>query len=173
MHHTNHPRLADRAGILVLAVLVTIAGCASTHSQSASRGKQVVLERGHTENNQPWKLVASEQSGHLSLSLEKPSGAAYSGSTGFSAAPGAGFWMEGHGPGGSIFYYGPAPTSAVKVQLRAPGHAPILIRTKLIPAQGGLPRGRYFIVAPPSTADVSWTVTLLNATGHKVAFADF
>ncbi len=183
MRPTNR-RLAGRAGILILVALLAAGGCASPHNHPDSQGKRVVLERGHTgkrvvlerghtKQNQSWQLVASEQGHHLGLYLEEPSGTAYSGSIGFSAAPSAGFWMEGYGPGDSIFYYGPAPTSAVKVRLSAPGYAPILIPTKPIPTQDGLPHGRFFIVAPPSPAGVSWTVTLLNATDHRVAFADF
>jgi hypothetical protein len=157
--------LAAGAGTLTLVALLA-SGC-------TSGGGKVVLERGQTSQHQPWQLAASEQNGQLGLYLGNPAGTDYSGSIGFSAGPAAGFWMEGAGPGDSIFWYGPTPVKAVKVELRAPGYAPILLPTRPIPAQDGLPQGRFFIVAPPGPAGVNWKVTLLDAAGHKVPFADF
>jgi hypothetical protein len=81
--------------------------------------------------------------------------------------------MEGAGPGGFAFFYGPAPAAAVTVRLNAPGYATILVRTRPIPSRAGLPHGRFFITQVPDPGDVIWNVTLLDAAGHKVAFADF
>jgi hypothetical protein len=59
------------------------------------------------------------------------------------------------------------------VRLTAPGHAPVLVRTRPFPFRAGLPYGRFFITQPPGSAYVNWNVTPLDASGHKVAFADF
>ena len=143
-------------------------------SQPRTAGrKRVVLERGHLAQNRPWQLAASEQGGKLGLYLENPSGGDYSDAVGFTGDPGAGFWMEGSGPGSSVFYYGPVPAAAVTVRLSAPGRAPIRVPARLIPARDGLPRGRFFIVDPPGPPSVSWNVTLLDSAGHEVPFADF
>src|SRR5215475_13806885 len=141
-------------------------------SGCTSIGK-VILERGQTSRHQPWQLAASEQHGQLGLYLEKPSDDGYSGAIGFNGDPADGFWMEGPGPGDSLYWYGPTPVQAVKVELRAPGYAPIVLPTRPIPARDGLPRGRFFIAAPPGPASVDWHETLLDAAGHKVLFADF
>jgi hypothetical protein len=109
----------------------------------------------------------------LGLYLDNPSGGNYSGAVGFDASPEAGFWISGAGPGDSIFYYRPAPAAAVTVRLQAAGHAPIQVPTRPIPSGAGLPRGRFFVTQPPGTANVNWKVTLLDAAGQHVAFADF
>jgi hypothetical protein len=163
------------AGVAVLALvcLLVTTGCAAlTGEKAALTGEKIVLERGHSAQNRPWQLAANEQDGQLGLYLESPYGREYSGGVGFSAGPAAGFWMEGPGPDGD-FFYGPAPAAAVTVRLSAPGHAPILVRTRPLPSRAGLPRGRFFITQPPGPGNVNWNVTLLDAAGHKVAFADF
>ena len=121
-----HPYRSAAAGVLMLVCIQAAAGCASQQAK-------VVLERGHAARNEPWQLVASEQNGTLSMFLEPPSGASYSGVQGFNASPDAGFWMEGAGPKNSIFYYGPTPDSAKEVRLTAPGFASILVATRPIP----------------------------------------
>jgi hypothetical protein len=165
MRDSRRGVLVAGAGMLALAALLAN-GCTGGEAK-------VILERGHTSQHQSWQLAASEQGGHLGLYLEELSGTDYSGSVGFNGAPSAGFWMEGSGPGDSIYYYGPVPVKAVKVELRAPGYAPVLIPTRPIPDHDGLPHGRFFIVAPPGGASVNWHVTLLDAAGHKVPFANF
>jgi hypothetical protein len=164
------------AAVLALACLLAAVGCAgqpAPHSRENSQATRVVLERGHLAQNRPWQLAASEQGGELGLYLENPSGGDYSDAVGFAGGPGAGFWMEGSGPGSSVFYYGPVPAAAVTVRLSAPGRAPIRVPTRLIPARDGLPRGRFFIVDPPGPPSVNWNVTLLDSAGHEVPFADF
>lgn len=156
--------LTAGTGMLILVTLLA-SGCTS--------GGKVILERGHTSQHQSWQLAGSEQNGQLGLYLDNPSGDDYSGGIGFSADPSAGFWMEGAGPGDTIFWYGPTPVQAVKVELGAPGYAPILIPTRPIPAKDGLPQGRFFILAPPGPASVNWHVTLLDAAGNRVPFTDF
>jgi hypothetical protein len=132
-----------------------------------------VLERGQLAQHRPWQLDASEHHGRLGLYLENPSGDTYSGAVGFAAGPSAGFWAEGLGPDGSDFHYGPAPAAAVTVRLSAPGYSPILVQTRPLPFRAGLPRGRFFIVQAPGQTGVGWSVTLLDAAGRKVAFANF
>jgi hypothetical protein len=151
------------------------AGAKAVHpgAKTALADEKIVLERGHSAQNRPWQLRANEQGGQLGLYLDSPSGRGYSGAVGFSAGPAAGFWAEGLGPAGSNFYYGPVPASAVMVRLTAPGYAPVLVRTRPFPSHAGLPHGRFFIMQPPGPAYVNWNVAPLDASGHKVAFADF
>ncbi len=152
--------------LLALAGMGLLAGCGG--------GGSVVLERGSVGRNGPWQLVASEQDGGLSLTLDGASQSVlYSGGVGFSAEPSAGFWMSGLGPEGSTFYYGPAPQSARFAVLTASGYAPVIVPTRPLPAEGGLPEGRFFIVKPPGPDSLMWKVTLRDSAGHQVAFADF
>lgn len=163
-------------GTVLLAIfcLLVATGCAGgAGAKAALTSKKIVLERGYSAQNRPWQLRANEQGGQLGLYLESPSGRGYSGAIGFAAGPAAGFWAEGLGPAGSNFYFGPVPASAVMVRLTAPGYAPVLLRTSPFPSHAGLPHGRFFITQPPGSAYVNWHVMPLDASGHKVAFADF
>jgi hypothetical protein len=118
--------------------------------------------------------VAWNQGGHLGLSLDGASQKRqYSGGVGFCAAPAGGFWMEGLGPQGSDFYYGPAPVSAKYAVLTARGHARVMVPTRLIPHKDGLPSGRFFVIDPPGAASVPWQVKLEDAAGQTVSFTDF
>ena len=159
--------------MLASACLAGVSACAG---QPGPHGHPValVLARGRDAQDQPWKLVVSDRRGaRLSLLLESPSGHVYSGGVGFAAGPAAGFWVEGSGPGRSDFFYGPAPAAAVTVRMSAAGYAPILLRASPLPSRPGLPRGRFFITQPPGPPGVEWRVTLLDASGHRVPFADF
>lgn len=169
MPHPGHRLRVTAAATLVLTGLLPVAGCGGGTGNS----REIVLERGRSAQNLPWQLAASEQNGQLGMYLESPSGSQYSGAAGFAAGPAAGFWMEGAGSGGFAFFYGPAPAAAVTVRLNAPGYATILVRTRPIPSRAGLPHGRFFITQVPDPGDVIWNVTLLDAAGHRVAFADF
>ena len=171
------------AGAVLLATfcLLVTTGCAGgagakaihADAKATLTSRKIRLERGYSAQNRPWQLRANEQGGRLGLYLESPSGYGYSGGIGFAAGPAAGFWAEGLGPAGSNFCYGPVPASAVMVRLTAPGYAPILLRTRPFPSHAGLPHGRFFITQPPGSASVNWQVMPLDASGHKVAFADF
>jgi hypothetical protein len=167
----SRPRLQAAAALLAAAALA-VTGCA-VHTASGKLGKKVVLDRGLSAQGRPWRLTASEQGGQLGLFLESPSGYDYSGGIGFRPGPPPGLWLEGSGPHGSIFYYGPAPTAAVTVRLSSPGRAAIRLPTRPFPRRAGLPPGRYFITQPPGSINLDWNVTLLDAAGRKVAFADF
>lgn len=160
---------ATAVASLVLVGLLAVTGCVGNPTPRRPEVR-IVLERGRSAQHQPWQLAASLHNGRLGLYLEGPSGNMYSGSVGFAAGPSAGYWTEGLGPGRSDFVYGPAPAAAVTVQLSAPGHAPLLVRTRPIPARAGLPRGRFFIAQSPGGG---WNVTLLNAAGRRVAFENF
>jgi hypothetical protein len=109
------------------------------------------------------------QGGHLGLGLYFPSQKKMdSGAVGFCGGPGAGFWMDD-----SNFDYGPTPVSATHAVLTARGYTPVSVPTRPIPQKDGLPRGRFFIVNPPGKASVYWNVTLKDAAGHTVPFAEF
>jgi len=141
---------------------------------SGGGGGNVVLERGSVGRNNPWQLVASEQNGSLTMTLDGASqSVTYSGSGGFSPQLPDGAWMAGYGPGDTIFYYGPTPQSARYAVLTASGHAPVIVATRRIPEENGLPRGRFFIVESPGPAGLVWHITLRDAAGHQVAFSDF
>jgi len=145
-----------------------LAGCATGNAVGPT-----VLERGHL-GPWPWQLVAGEQGGQLGLALDGATQKTqYSGGVGFSADPSAGYWAMGIGPGNTDFYYGPAPSSAKYAVLTAPGHPAIVVLTRPIPHTDGLPDGRFFVVAPSPAAVPWWNVTLRDAAGRKVAFADF
>lgn|SRR5512146_625172 len=157
---------AADAMLLALVGVGLLAGCGS--------GGSVVLERGSAGRNGPWQLVGSEQNGSLSLTLDGASQSVhYSGAVGFSAQPSAGFWTSGLGPGNSTFYYGPTPQSARFAVLTASGYAPVIVPTRPLPEEGGLPSGRFFIVEPPGPASLMWKITLRDSAGHQVAFSDF
>lgn len=154
------------AGLLVLMML---AGCGTGNAV----GPAVVLERGHF-GRWPWQLVAWEQGGQLGLAIDGATQTTqYSGGVGFSADPSGGYWVAGLGPGNSGFDYGPAPSSATFAVLTAPGHPAIVVPTRPIPHGAGLPSGRFFVVTPRPAAVPWWNVTLRDAAGHTVAFADF
>lgn len=170
----SRPRAAA-AALLAAAGLLTAAGCAASHCPDSpgKLGRKVVLGHGRSAQGRPWLLAASEQGGQLGLFLESPTGHDYSGGIGFCSAPAAGYWLEGLGPHGSDFYYGPAPSAAMRVRLTAPGRAPILVPTRPLPNRAGLPHGRFWITQPPGAGTVGWNVTLLDAAGRKVPFAGF
>jgi len=156
------------AGVMfALSGVGLLAGCGGS-------GGNVVLQRGAEGRNGQWQLVASEQNGSLSLSLDGVSqSVTYSGTVGFSAKPGDGFFTAGLGPGDTTFCYGPTPERARYAVLTASGYRPVIVPTRPLPEEDGLPRGRFFIVKPPSPAGVAWNVTLRDSAGHQVAFADF
>jgi hypothetical protein len=161
-------RRLPAAGAMLLALVGVglLAGCGT--------GGNVVLERGSMGRNGPWQLVASEQNGSLSLTLDGASqSVTYSGGVGFSANPDAGFWAAGLGPGNSTFYYGPTPSSARYAVLTASGYAPVIVATRPLPEESGLPSGRFFIVEPPGPTGVVWSVTLRDSAGRHVAFSNF
>jgi hypothetical protein len=168
------------AAILVGCLLLAAAGCgtarpAPSRQQATDRSQdRTVLTRGRAASGLRWQLVGWDQDHQLSLDLESPSGYGYSGQVGFAASRDYRYyWGEGLGPGNSTFYYGPVPGSAVMVRLTAPGHRALLVRTAPLPAGHSLPAGRFFIVQPPGDVSLNWTVTPLDAAGHKVAFRDF
>jgi hypothetical protein len=170
------------AAVLGTCLMLAAAGCgtaraASDGHRTALRNQdpdKIVLARGRMAGGQRWKLVAFEQGHQVGLDLDSPSGHNYSGQISFAASRDYSYyWGEGLGPGGSTFYYGPVPGSAIMVRLTAPGHRPLLVRTAPLPARRGLPAGRFFIVQSPSSVSVSWWVTPLDAAGHRVAFRDF
>jgi hypothetical protein len=170
----GHRRIAW-AVLLCLSSLAA-AGCGGTSCLDAGSGKAgptVVLERGH-HGRHPWQLVAWEQGGYLGLGLDGGSlDRQYSGGVGFCRGPAAGFWLLASGPQGSDFYYGPAPVSAADAVLTARGRAPVIVPTRPIPQKDGLPRGRFFVIDPPGLASVVWGVTLKDASGHTIPFANF
>jgi hypothetical protein len=146
-----------------------LAGCAA----GSAGGPAVVLDRGHLGRWQ-WQLVAWEQGGQLGLAIDGATQKTqYSGGVGFSADPAGGYWMTGPGPGNAEFDYGPAPSSAMFAVLTAPGHPAIVVPTWPIPHKDGLPSGRFFVIAPRPATVPWWNVTLQDAAGRKVAFADF
>lgn len=169
-------RRTARVALLWLSSLATLAGCGGAScvdGGAGAAGPTVVLERGHL-GRQPWQLVAWEQGGHLGLGLDGDSlKRQYSGGVGFCPGPGAGFWLLASGPGGSDFYYGPAPASSRFAVLTARGRAPVIVPTRPITQKAGLPSGRFFVIDPPGPVSVVWNVTLKNAAGQTVHFAEF
>jgi hypothetical protein len=160
-------RISAVGVILALSGVGLLTGCAGS-------GGNVVLQRGSEGRNGQWQLVASEQNGSLSLSLDGASqSVTYSGAVGFSTEPSAGFWAAGSGPGDTMFYYGPTPEPARYVVLTASGYAPVIGPTRPLPEESGLPTGRFFIVEPPGPTSVVWNVTLRDSAGHQVAFSKF
>ena len=153
-----------------------LVGCGSTSCLDAGNGAAgptVVLERGHLGRH-PWQLVAWEQGGHLGLGLDGDSfKQQYSGGVGFCRGPSAGFWLLASGPQGSDFYYGPVPGSATYAVLTARGRALVVVRTRPMRQKDGLPRGRFFVIDPPGPLSLVWNVSLKNASGRTVPFADF
>lgn len=171
----GHRRIAW-AVLLCLPALATLAGCGGAScpdAGSGAAGPTVVLERGHLGRN-PWQLVAWEQGGSSGLGLDGDSlKQQYSGGVGFCRGPAAGFWLVASGPHGSNFYYGPAPVPATYAVLTARGRSPVIVPTRTLPQKDGLPRGRFFIIDPLGPLSVVWNVTLKNASGHTVPFANF
>jgi hypothetical protein len=168
------------ATLLGGCLLLAVAGCGtarparSGHPAAVRSQVKTVVARGRAASGLRWKLVAWEQDRQLGLDLESPSGHGFSGGVGFAATRDYSYqWVDGLGPGNSDFYYGPVPGSAVMVRLTAPGHRPVLVRTAPLPAGRGLPAGRFFVIQSPSSVSVSWSVTPLDAAGHRVAFRDF
>ena len=168
------------ATLLGCCLLLAVAGCGT--ARPAPRGQhatarsqdRTVLARGQAAGGLRWRLVAWEQGHQLGMGLQSPSGHGYSGQVSFAASRDYSYyWGDGLGPGNSIYYYGPVPRSAVMVRLTAPGHRPLLVRTAPLPAGHGLPAGRFFIIQPPGSVSLTWSVTPLDAAGHRVAFRDF
>jgi hypothetical protein len=164
------------AVLVCLSSPATLAGCGGTsclNAGSGAAGPTVVVERGHLGRH-PWQLVAWEQGGYLGLGLDGDSlKQQYSGGVGFCRGPAAGFWLLASGPQGSGFYYGPAPMSATYAVLTARSRAPVIVPTRPIPHKDGLPRGRFFVIDPPGPLSLVWNVTLKNASGYTVPFANF
>jgi hypothetical protein len=169
-----------RALATLSGVLAAMAGCSGPsavptvgRSGAGITGKIVIVARGKAPG---WRLAAQEWRSSLCLTLEDHSGRTVSTACGFSAAPSAGFWVFGEGPGEGMFIYGPAPSTATRVRLTALGYRSFEIPTTLIPHQAKLPRGRFYVTMLPGpygpTAPL-WQPTALNADGHRVPFADF
>jgi hypothetical protein len=168
-----------RGKLLALLGLAALTGCAGPNCLSGPRpgyaqpGPSVVLQRGYV-GRQLWQLVADEQGGLLGLNLDGSSqNNSYGGSLGFCAGPAAGFWFGSAGPGSSQFIFGPAPASAAYAVLTARGHASVNVPTRPLPQKDGLPSGRFFIVEVPGPDSSIWNVTLTDADGHTVPFANF
>jgi hypothetical protein len=166
-----------RYAAAAIGMLAAVAGCSQGNclndGAGGAAGPVVVLERGHL-GRQPWQLVAWEQGGLLGLALDGASQKIqYSGGLGFCAGPAAGYWLEAAGPADSSFYYGPAPAPAKYAVLTAPGYAPVIVPTRPIRPEDGLPSGRFFVADPPGPASVTWDVKLEDAAGHAVPFTDF
>jgi hypothetical protein len=73
------------------------------------------------------------------------------------------------GPDNVVFDFGPAPMSAVRARLTTSRYASIVVATRLLPSEYGLPHARYFIARLPGPDKYWWKVTLLDAAGHKGA----
>jgi hypothetical protein len=57
--------------------------------------------------------------------------------------------------------------------LTAHGHASVKVPARPLPQQDGLPGGGFFIVEVPAPDSSVWNVTLTDAHGHTVPFANF
>jgi hypothetical protein len=160
--------------VAVAGGVLMVAAAAGTIVYGLLGARPVVIERGELGPGQPWQLVASEQADGLRLSLDGASmSQVYSSAERFGALPARGYWAGGHGPGNSVFYYGPAPAAAEYAVFTAPGRQPLVVRTRPIPDSIGLPPARFFIVHTPGDGDVTWKVTLKDAHGHVVPFSSF
>jgi hypothetical protein len=181
MNHRIRNRAAATAWLVLdCCLLAAVAGCATAATGAGRRAPhahdevKTVLVRGQLPGGGGWQLAAWVQDRQLGMDMEEPSGHRDSGQVSFTATRDYSYhWAEGLGPGDSIFYYGPVPPAAVSVRLTAPGQQSLLVRTALLPAGHGLPRGRFFVIQPPGPVTVSWTVVPLDAGGQRVAFTRF
>ena len=149
------------AGLTVVAVAcVGLVGCSGDRST-----EPVTLASGVVDGG-GWTLVSfRNESGELCLELRDAAGkSSYSGGCGgwAVAEPGSGAYLDGTGPGGTEFAYGPLRETVGSVEASAPGRDPVVVPARAMPSGSGA--AKFFVMAFPD-ASTNWTYTARNAAG--------
>jgi hypothetical protein len=149
------------AGLAV--VLAGQAGCSG-----AGKATDPVTVATGTAGGAAWRLVTfHNDAGDLCLEIRDGDGKANDGYGG-----GCGGWqsskndadthVDGPGPGGSEFAFGPLTAAVSTVEATAPGKQTLVARAQDLPAKAGA--AKFFVLTLPDTA-TAWTYTGKDARG--------
>lgn len=158
-------RLLSAAALTILAVT---AGCSA--EPAPFRAADVVKIDEGTIGGAGWTLVTfHNESGEICLQLRDAQTQVspdLSGGCGpWDDSPAGGRYLDGKGPGSSEFAYGLLTEPAVGVTATAPGHDPVTVPAKPMPAGTGA--AKFFVIAFPTPAG-TWTYTARDGTGAPV-----
>jgi len=152
------------AVVAALGLVLTAAGCSDDKST-----KPVEVASG-TANGSAWSLVTFHDSaGDLCLEIRDGQGNAGSGFGG-----GCGGWapssarhvqdpyVDGPGPAGSEFAFGPLTPAVMTVEASAPGKKTLVVQAQPLPAKAGA--ASFFVLVLPDAA-TTWTYSGRNSAG--------
>jgi hypothetical protein len=142
--------------------LVFAAGCSGDQSTKA-----VTVATG-TANGSAWSLVTfHDQAGDLCLEIRDGAGKSDAGFGGGCGAWATGThvqdpYVDGPGPAGSEFAFGPLVSAVSTVEATAPGRKTLVVPAQVLPAKAGAAK---FFVLPLPDATTTWTYTGKNRQG--------
>ena len=156
-----------RRTIAVAAALGVLLGAAACSDDKST--KPVTVASG-TTNGTAWSLVSFHNTaGDLCLEIRDGAGKPGDGFGG-----GCGGWesskpghdedpyVDGPGPGGSEFAFGPLGSAVATVEATAPGKQPLVAQAKPLPAKAGAAK---FFVLPLPDPETTWAYTGKGADG--------
>ncbi|MEU4217706.1 hypothetical protein [Actinoplanes sp. NPDC026623] len=154
-----------------LTIVLATAGCTSEPVEPAPfQAVDVVKIDEGTIGGAGWTLVTfHNERGDVCLQLRDAQmqvGSDLSGGCGpWDDSPTGGRYLDGKGPGSSEFAYGLLTEPAAGVTATAPGHDPVTVPAKPMPAGTGA--AKFFVIAFPTPAG-TWTYTARDGAGAPV-----
>lgn len=155
------------AVVAAVGLAFDAAGCAGDKST-----KPVTVASG-TANGSAWTLVTfHDQVGDLCLEIRDGAGKpddGFGGGCGDWGYPTANHirdpYVDGPGPAGSEFAFGPLTSAVATVEATAPGKKTLVASAKALPAKAGAAK---FFVLPLPDATTTWTYAGKNSEGAAV-----
>lgn len=152
-----------RRALAAAAALAALAGCSG-----AGGATDPVTVASGTAGGAAWNLVTfHNDAGDLCLEIRDGDGKAddgYGGGCGGweSSTKDADTHVDGPGPGGSEFAFGPLIAAVSTVEATAPGKQTLVAQAKELPARAGA--AKFFVLTLPD-ATTTWTYTGKDAAG--------
>jgi hypothetical protein len=150
--------------VAAVGLVVAAAGC------SGDKSTKAVTVASGTANGSAWSLVTfHDKAGDLCLEIRDGAGKSDAGFGG-----GCGAWesstgthvqnpyVDGPGPAGSEFAFGPLGSAVTTVEATAPGKKTMVAQAQALPAKAGAAK---FFVLPLPDATTTWTYTGKNSQG--------
>ncbi len=152
------------AAVAAVGLVFAAAGC------SGDKSTKAVTVASGTANGSAWSLVTfHDKAGDLCLEIRDGAGKSGAGFGG-----GCGSWqkssgtkiqdpyVDGPGPAGSEFAFGPLGSAVTTVEATAPGKKMLVAPAKALPAKAGAAK---FFVLPLPDATTTWTYAGKNSAG--------